>query len=40
MRTLSIQKRAKFLKNEHERYKLEYFSIDNASVFYTIGLNS
>jgi hypothetical protein len=38
-RALSIQKRSKFVKNEHVWYTLEYFSLDNARVFYTKGLN-
>jgi hypothetical protein len=29
-RALSIQKRSKFVKNEHARYTLEYFPVDNA----------
>jgi hypothetical protein len=37
---LSIQKRSKFVKNEHVRYTLEYFLVDNVHVICAKGLNS
>jgi hypothetical protein len=33
-------KRSKFIKNEHARYTVEYFPVDNARIIYTKGLNS
>jgi hypothetical protein len=33
-------KRSKFVKNEHARYTVEYFPVNNARVIYTKGLNS
>jgi hypothetical protein len=33
-------KRSKFVKNEHVRYTVEYFPVDNVRVIYTKGLNS
>jgi hypothetical protein len=37
---IMITVKSKFVQNEHARYKLKYFSIDNARVIYTKGLNS
>jgi hypothetical protein len=39
---LEITVHQKFIihKNEHARYTLEYFPVDNARIFYTKGLNS
>jgi hypothetical protein len=31
---------SKFVKNEHARYTVKYFPVDNARVIYTKGLNS
>jgi hypothetical protein len=37
--TLSIHQKFKVRKNEHARYAVEYFLVDNARVIYTKGLN-
>jgi hypothetical protein len=37
---ITVFSKVQFLKNEHARYTVEYFLVDNARIIYTKGPNS